>query len=185
MNGPGIFARLIDMRDQAGQRHYERIALADKLLKDVDWVESPTGGGGDEDKAINRLESECFADLCGVVGLVQLLDLYHHYPNVSDWKRHRFDLKRMWAEWRAKHRPEPRKAPRPAAAPRPAVTPAQFEQLSPARQKSEYEKVIRHSESDAQKIARLEAENAALREENARLKQQLKDIREQARRMIA
>jgi cell division protein FtsB len=95
-------------------------------------------------------------------------------------------MKRMWAEWKAKQKPEPRKQARQVVATNPAAaTPAEFEQLTPSKQKAEYEKVLHRYESAEDKIAKLKEENNALKEENAQLKQQLKSIRDQARRMIS
>lgn len=183
MTGKQICAQLRTLRDQAGTRHYERVALASQLLRDAEWVEDPSGGG-DENTALDRIEAEYFGDLCGIVSLTNLLDLHRHYPDVADWQRHRFDLKKMWAECRARERPTPRhaaKASGPRPVPKDLPAPAVFEQHTPAVQKQDYARALKAVESKDEKIARLETRIAELEEENRALKARLKGIIDQAR----
>lgn len=178
MTGNEMLAKLIEMRDRAGVNHYERIALAGRLLKDREWVESPAGGGGDEDKAITRLEEDAFADLCSAVGLPQLLDLLHHYPDQKDWRRHKYNFRRMWAEWKAKQKPKAR--PQEAAKRtynKSLVEPIAFQRLPEVQKNRQYERAVQKHESDLEKIARLEKEVADLKEENGRLLEKLKAMR--------
>lgn len=186
--GYQLHARLLQLRDHAGASHYQRVQVANRLLKNKEWVEALDGGGGNVDKALTRLEQEAFPDLCGSVGLCQLLDLLHNFPDVEVWKKNKFDFRKMWADWKAKQKPTPAKAnPRPAAqaATKSYTPPFQLEDLTPAKQKEEYRRVYAKVESDAERIARLEAENARLKAENATLKEELRAIKEQARKLIA
>jgi hypothetical protein len=187
MTSKQIYVKLLNLRDTSGQQHFDRVTLAAQLLQDQDWVEDEAGGGGNENIALNRIEVECFGDICGVVSLVNLLELHRHYPNVADWKRHKFDLKKMWAEWRSKQRPQTKtvSTQRLSPAPLPMPTPAEFDHLTASASKKAYEKALRHLESDAAKIVRLEEENAQLRTENTRLKEELRDIKNRARTLIA
>ena len=116
--GTEAFARLISMLDHCGegpQGHYERIKLADSLLKNRAWVESKEHGGGDLSRALDRVEARCFGDLCGTgFPITRLLDVYHHVPDVNVWKRHHFNLAKVWAEWSASQKPsQPKKAHAP------------------------------------------------------------------------
>ncbi len=182
--GTEMFAELISLRNEAGEKHYQRVKLAANLLKDKDWVESPAGGGGDENRALDRLEVECFGDLCGLVSLTNLLELLHHFPKLEDWQRHKFNPSRMWVEYSQKTKGTKKKdsTPRKVAE---LPTVAEFEQFSPNTQKRTYERVLNRIETDIQKIERLEQENSALREENKTLKARIRDIKDGARKLIA
>lgn len=102
MTGKQLFLQLVDLRDEAGAVHYQRVAMAQQLLADKEWVTDRTGGGGDEDKALDRLEAECFGDLCGLISLPQLLEIYHHMPDIRQWQKHKFNLAKIWKEWRGR-----------------------------------------------------------------------------------
>jgi hypothetical protein len=179
MTAQETFTELRTLRDSAGEFHYKRIALADRLLKDRDWVTSPSGGGGDESKALDRLEQDCFGDLCGAIGLPNLLEIYHHVPDVKDWRKHKFDLKKIWAEWKARQTPERRPVPVSPASrqPRPLTTPAQYEELTPVQARREYERAFKVAESDKRRADRLEEENKVLKAENARLKEAIRQFK--------
>jgi len=57
------YVKLIELRDHSGATIFERLKLADRLLSDREWVHLPEGGGGDESKAIDRLEDNAFGDI--------------------------------------------------------------------------------------------------------------------------
>ncbi len=174
-SGNELFAQLVAMRNEAGETHYQRIFIANRLLQDRAWVESPAGGGGNEDRALDRLEQECFGDLCGAISLPQLLEIFHNVPNLSDWKKHRFNLSKIWASWKAQQKPKMKKHDRPERqlATRTFTPPLEFEQLTAAKARNEYERAYKAVESTAEKIIRLEQENAELREENGKLKTEI------------
>lgn len=90
------FAELIELRNQTGKVLFHRINLAKVLLQDHEWVESPSGGGGDESIAIDRLEEECFGD-CGY-SLPQILEILEEVPQERTWKANKYNLRRMYAE---------------------------------------------------------------------------------------
>lgn len=174
MTGTEIYTELRSLLNAAGDKHYQRIKLADQLLKDKAWVRSPEWGGGDEDKAIDLLERTCFADLCGLITLPQLLDILHHIPDIREWQRCRFNLRQMWADWRAKQKPTPApRAERVRKLPVELTPPLQFPEMTPSKQRKEYERAVRIIETDAEKIQRLTAENTALRQENEQLKAEI------------
>lgn len=102
MNAREIFARLQGLRDRAGALLFERLTLADKLLSDHEWVADASGGGGDEGRAIDRLEDLCFADICGALSLPEMLEVLRHVPQESVWKQNRYNLRKMHAEMKAR-----------------------------------------------------------------------------------
>lgn len=175
--GTQMYVRLVQMCNSVGEDHYERIALADKLLKDRAWVESPDGGGGDENRAIDRLERNCFADIVGVVGLPQLLDLFHNVQDRETWKRAKWNMRQLWSDWNAKQKPKPSKKGPHVQRVRDFTPPMEFGQLTPSAAKNEYARAVKAIESDAEKIARLEAENQSLRDENTRLKGEISRLK--------
>lgn len=72
-SGTALFAELKMLRNETGRKHFDRIVKAIKCLEDKGWVEAVDGGGGDESKAIDRLETECFGDLCCIFRAVNNL----------------------------------------------------------------------------------------------------------------
>ena len=175
MSGSQIFVQLLQLRNESGKKHYQRIKLAAQLLQDKEWVESPTGGGGDENKAIDRLELDCFGDIVGTIGLPEMLDVFTHIPNEKDWEKNKYNLKKMWADWKSKQPGKASKKPTPSNGQQvnaPIPMAGEFFNLSTANQHREYQKITRLMESDTKKITRLEAENAALKVENKQLKEE-------------
>jgi hypothetical protein len=169
--GSKIFVELIGLRDRAGNIHYFRIKLADQCLMDKGWVESVEGGGGDENKAIDRLERECFGDLVGVVSLPQMLEVLHHFPQEVQWKKHKFNLGKMWQEYQSSKKAERRTKPKGEYhPPKEFVEPLAFVEMTNGEKKHEYQRVFRALETKDEKIAQLERENAELRAELARIK---------------
>lgn len=155
------YAELINLRNAAGQNIYQRLTLADAILSDRDWVTAPDGGGGDESRAIDRLEEHCFADVCGALSLPEMLEILHHVPDVRTWEKNRYNLRKMHAEY--KERTRPRKTPAPEAAP--STRPAPEEQV----------KALRKENAD------LKHENAELRREVRKLRRLLKRFLDEAR----
>lgn len=184
MTGKQLFAKLKDLRNNAGESAYNRLALCAHLLTDRGWVEDPSGGGGDEDKALTRLEGECFADLCGAVTLSQLLDIYAHVPDLATWKVAKFNLRKLWADLSASRRPQARSEPRNGTGQKreqkPLPAPSAFVELTPAMQREVYTRAVKTTETLEQKAHRLEMENAALKDENASLKEEIKRLKKGA-----
>lgn len=164
-NSREILAQLISLRNDAGSNLYHRLKLADQLLSDKDWVEDPSGGGGDASWALDRLEEDCFGPEAGM-SLPEMLEVLTAVPQESVWKQNRYNLKKMWLEMR-----ERQDASRRVAAPRgesaPKVLPSAKEGPSPTQD------------------AGVEVKLQDLREENQQLKESLKEahkrIKEQDR----
>ena len=141
-------------------------------------MQSLYGGMGDEDKALALLETTCFLDLCGLITLPQLLDVYHNIPDIAVWRRYKFNLRQMWADWKAKQKPEqPARRKADHRPPADLVPPNSLAGLTPGQQRKEYEKTYRRVEMDGQKICRLEAENISLRAQNESLKEEIRSLR--------
>ncbi len=187
-DGFGMHAKLIAMRDQAGYKHYDRIALADKLLGVREWVEAADGGGGDLSTAYDRLERDAFGDLCGMMSMGQLLEVLKNVPNVEDWRKHKFDLKKIWGEWKAKQEAKKAKPQTNGHQPRERTeytTPLEFVHLTSARQTKEYERVYKAEESLADKLAKALDENERLKAEVVQLRTELKEFRDLGKRFFA
>lgn len=177
---------LRELRDHAGSKHYQRLKMADQLLKHRAWVEALDGGGGNESKALDRIEAEYFGDITGMVSLPELLDMLHHVPRIQDWQRHKYNFQKMWVEHREKTHPKQSVQKREFSVRRNDLTPPlSFPELDNGTAKREYskafdlaeryrlkvEKVEQEkdriiAEKDA-KIATLMGENTALKAENA------------------
>jgi len=99
-----IFVHLVNLRNVAGSRIHLRLVLAVKLLSDKEWVQSEQGGGGSEIIALERLEEECFGEVCGAMPLHDMLELIRRIPDESVWKQNRYNLKRMHKELLAQNR---------------------------------------------------------------------------------
>lgn len=89
-------ARLTDLTHKSRETIYERVWIADHLLSDREWVESPAGGGGSYSKAIDRLQDDYFGEFCGAITLPQLIDLIQGVPDPAEWKRRKYNLSAMF-----------------------------------------------------------------------------------------
>lgn len=102
-NSRQLLARLKSLLGEAGRNYYERIKIAESLLTDRQWVASEHGG--DDYKAAEVLEDEYFHDLCGLMGLWDLLHIYRRFPELKDWEANGFHLRKMFDQLKAEHRP--------------------------------------------------------------------------------
>lgn len=157
-----ILARLISLRNNAGTNLFLRLKLANQLLSDREWVEDPSGGGGDASRALDRIEEDCFGPEAGM-SLPEMLEVLAAVPQEKVWKQNRYNLKKMWLEMKECQEAGRRSAaPVPEKKPSPSPTPAM--QADPVLEQ-----------------ASLEEENRKLREElkaaNHKLKEQDKVIR--------
>lgn len=106
MRDPSAMLReLAELRDKSGATLYKRLRLAQELLSDPDWVRSPSGGGGHEGAALDRLEDNYFADVCGALSLPNMLEVLRRVPDEAVWKANKYNLRRMWGEMQARQSP--------------------------------------------------------------------------------
>lgn len=207
MSADRIEQQLARLRDQAGAAHYTRLKMADALLKKREWVTAQDKGGGDENTALDRLEGLYFADIVGVVSLPELLDLFHHFPDIATWQKHRFNMKKMWVEWRERTKAKSKDngvRERDFSVSRNGLTaPASWSGLSAGEQKREYIKsfdlcesykvkseklenqVRRVTEKYESELTRVKGQLESALEENRELKEKIKRINEVMRVKIA
>lgn len=177
MNHQQILARLDSLAGSAGERLYERLTLVRDLLNDHGWVHATDGGGGDEYKALKRLETRFFGEICGPEwSLAQMLEVLREQPDISVWKKHHFNLRMIWSDIRARNRPEPA-IPKRAQAPRGLTAPSQFTELTPSQAREEYKRAISKVETVQEKYEKLLEENAQLKVENAQLKAEISRLK--------
>lgn len=142
-----LHAWLLNKRNEVGSTLYQRLVKALQLLGERDWVHDPSGGGGDEGTAIDRLESDCFGDVCGALSLPQMFEVLRAVPEEKTWKAHKYNLRAMW-----------------------------FEMQERRQTKAKPKQTKQQTEQDARDrvIAKLREENQLLRERVHTLEQQVK-----------
>lgn len=85
---------LRNLANAAGANIYTRCQLASEILSDHEYIADVYG---DEGKARDAIEAECFADLRGFVSLGELVLIYRDFPDEGTWRSHRYDLAAMKA----------------------------------------------------------------------------------------
>ena len=170
-------ATYAELRSRLNHADYHgRVSLAARLLEDRDWVRDPAGGGGDSSTAVDRLEDNCFPDVCGPwYGLTTLLQLLQKFPKADQWVAKKNNLKAMVAELQADRKPRKAEAkPNPAANRTPTVQSKveTFLKASPAAAVQAYEKEAKQAERATNELLELREENEALRKENAALRRE-------------
>lgn len=91
-----MVSRLKELAGKAGQSVYERLGMVQEILADKEYVAAHYGT---ESKALETLEADCFGDLCGARSLTELLAVRREYPDEAQWKKHKWNLSRLLAEW--------------------------------------------------------------------------------------
>lgn len=170
-----LLAKLATMRDQAGEKMFERIQIACQIYADKIWI--VTHFEGDAYAAAEHLERQYLGDLCMAVRFQRLQAIYQKVPDIADWREQKFDLKAInaLAEERTP-KPDRIKSERKTA------TVAELEAAKADKEQAEKELVFvqkRHHEevhSKDQRIAVLEAQVSDLKLENATLKGQLREL---------
>lgn len=187
MSATKLYNKLVKMRNGGGRLAYERMKTCIQLLDDRDWVNAPEGGGGNYEKALDRLEANVMADLCGGISLCALLEMFHHNQDIKKWATYKFNFRKLWADWHASQKPA-KAAPkheRMQRATKGFASPSAVREMTPAQASQEYERAMSALETKDQKIARLETENAELRAENAELKKTIAGFKSQAKLLAA
>lgn len=184
MSHQQILAKLDSLAGLAGERLYERLTLARDLLNDHGWVHAADGGGGDEYKALKRLETRFFGEICGPEwSLAQMLEVLHEQPDISVWKKHHFNLRMIWSDIRAKNRPEPT-APKRNQTPRGLTAPSQFTELTPSQAREEYKRAVVRVETIQEKYDNLLQEYEKLKIENTQLKTEINRLRAKIKEVL-
>lgn len=153
MTGSQIFGTLKDLAGKAGQAVHERLKLCSELIADKAYVASEFG---DEGKALDKLEADCFGDLAGARGLAELLAMYRKFPEPEAWKRHKWNLSRLLAEWDVARKEQRIEGGEPRT--RTAVKMAEYQEVKDELAKKEVQFTATISDRDL-----LRKENAELR----------------------
>lgn len=93
MDNNDLIMRLRDLSNKAGENYYERIEIADTLLKDKEWVKLHYSG--DAFRAADHLQECYFHDLCGLLTIWDLMHIYRKFPKKDDWVKHKYNLRKM------------------------------------------------------------------------------------------
>lgn len=97
----GLFSELVRDRDTAGTNLFQRLKKVNRLLSDREWVRDPTGGGGDESRAIDRIEEFCFGPESGL-SLPEMLEVLAAVPQESVWRQKKYSMRKMLEEVKAR-----------------------------------------------------------------------------------
>lgn len=103
-----LLVKLKKLAVAAGNNYYQRIAIAEQLLSNRDWITSSFSG--DIDQAVGALEQDYFHDLSGSMTLWQLLHIYRKYPKEDVWKKHGYNLRKLYETCRAPREKQTRRA---------------------------------------------------------------------------
>lgn len=163
------FARLEALAQQTGAAIYERVKIAHEIMSDKTYLDERYEG--DDLKCAEEIQEKYFADIGGLMSVYHLVEVFRAYPTEEVWKKNRYNLKAMRAQWLEDH-PEPKNE---GHASRRSVTlkdlqvkEEQIEELSCAVKRNE-----KAAERMEDELTKLREENRKLREENAHLKGQL------------
>ena len=176
-----MLAKLKAMASRAGEAIYERATLAAAVLADKQWLNAEFSG--DYDKAVAFMEDDLFPELSKAFGLVRLLTLAEAFPSAEDWRTHKYNLNRLWAEWESRHESEKdeKKTERRHA------TIADLEQRDEKVKDLEFQvKTIGDAiKSKDAEIEKLRIENAELRGEIKMLAKVNEQLRQERRMVLA
>lgn len=163
-----MLARLKELADQAGRNYYERIKLADSLLQDRAWLQASFAS--DDYKAAEYLEAECFHDLSGSMTVWQLLHIYRKFPDESEWRKRKWNLRTLYDLCKPKAEGKGSK--------RRAIKVAEYEALEQRHKEAEY-RVKQLGKENAAKDSQLESLQRRVRDletDNNRLKGRVEEL---------
>ncbi len=158
-----LFAELVRDRELAGGNLYQRLKKVNRLLSDRWWVEDPAGGGGDESRAIDRIEEQCFGPEAGM-SLPEMLEVLVAVPEEKVWKQQKYNLRKMHQEMKARQEAQQqnrRQSTGGSAGGKPDSNGHILPLVSPQEQ-----------------IKQLKQENAQLKQENRRLRKAVKGLQD-------
>lgn len=88
-------ARLLELRNKAGNLAFERVKLAVDIFNDKQWVASTCGD--DIDAAAKILQETYLADLCGAINFFRLVEIMREFPTQKAWEENKYNLTAMSA----------------------------------------------------------------------------------------
>ena len=176
-----ILADLKNRMGHAGKAVFERLGLAQELLKDLDWVAEK----GSLSNARDFIQTQYFGDVCLNTNISMLLCLREEFDTEDQWKAYNWNLEAMRAELKEREKKNlPTRTYNKATLKQVEDLTEENKSLAVTNQHLiqtlEQEKVAHVSETDRLKarVREMEVENMRLREENASLKGKLEILRE-------
>lgn len=163
-------ARLAQMRDANGPKMVKRIRLAVEIYRDKSWIDLEFNG--DAARAAEVLEQDYLGELCGTVSFSKLILLCREFPDLEDWKRCKWNLQRIEAEYEKRKEERDEQTGEKEKRSKRSVTLKQFEEEEKKRKDAEY--VAERLKNDVDNKDRLIAQ---LREDNERLRMEVSTLR--------
>jgi hypothetical protein len=87
-------AHMMELATLGGESLYERIALAEEVLQDAEWIDTHYRNQGE---AMDYLHDKYFADQSWL-SMTRILTVYRKFPHLEEWRKYKFDLYAMWNE---------------------------------------------------------------------------------------
>lgn len=160
--------QLHSMLGKAGEMHFERIKLAKEIISDNQWI--VTNFNGDEQRAAETLEEDYFGDLCGAINFWRLMNIIEVFPDVEEWRKHKFNLTKLSALVDSKQKKKPNH--------RWSVTQREYEQVEEERNR--FRRLLNTNQDELKtakdRISELEAVVANLVKEKARLEGEIANL---------
>lgn len=99
-----LLARLKQLARAAGEALFERAGMALDVLADAQWIADTYDG--DRGKAEEMIAAECFPDLSMGGWYAKVLILRQTFSDMELWRKHKFNLARLWIEYEKKQKGE-------------------------------------------------------------------------------
>lgn len=179
-----LLAQLRNLHGKAGPLVFERASVAAKLLADAQWIAAEHGG--DESKARDVLEDDYFGDIGLTLG--QLLQVHRAFPDVTQWRVHKFSLSRLWAAYQETKQTEKKESK--ASGENVRVGPISNKLYQEALDRvKHFEAVAKKQETDAKKVMseaeKLRQRCAELERDNIRLQARVDELERMMDRQFA
>lgn len=88
-----LISTLRELAGKANECLYGRARIASMVLADLDYIAEVHGGN--EDRAIESLQSEFFQDVCSYIPLGKVRLIYEMFPDPRTWADHNYNLNVM------------------------------------------------------------------------------------------
>lgn len=149
-----LLAELDQLMAAATTNYYQRIALADQLLQDKQWILSEFAGNAHRAGAV--LEKRYFHDLSGTLSIWNLLLIYRRFPTEEEWSKCNYNLRLLY---------ELCKPPAQKRTPQQRIS------------KVAFEKAIQEAKEAQAAYRKLQKDYQQLEKENQQLRRQLDELK--------